>query len=235
MNITPLHILIIGIVVYVAYRIFFAKKNTGKNNRPQPMTPPTLPPHGEEKKKQALDAYKIAENTWDRLRSKPPEAKTPEQGVPPDTTAKPAPAVPLNATPKDTPGPKAADITLPKDFDFKDFLSGATAMYARIRESWLSRDMEDLRQFTTLEFFEDLKRRAEKETRPANPEIPQVSANLIELTTQGDKTLASVFYEAAPARDAFGQQSRLREVWRFVQDNSIPGSSWLLENIQQVQ
>jgi len=229
MQVTPLHILLLGIVIYVAYRIFSAWKKAGKIKRPKLLEPPD----GEERKKQALDAYKNAENAWDRLRSKPPETSPPEQAAPRDATETPAHATgpeTADAPPPDATAPKAADIPLPENFDLEEFLAGATAMYARIKESWYSRDMEDLGQFTTPEFFEDLKRRAGEETRPANPEIPLVNARLVELTTQGDKTQATVFYDTVP-----GQQSQVREVWRFVQDNSIPDSSWLLENIQQVQ
>ncbi|MDY7001078.1 MAG: TIM44-like domain-containing protein [Thermodesulfobacteriota bacterium] len=226
MQVTPLHILLLGIVIYVAYRILSARKKAGKDKRAGPL----VSPHEEEKRKQAIDAYKIAENTWDRLRSKPPETR------PTDATLRNANGLKADdATPLDTTSPKTADISLPENFDLEEFLAGATAMYARITESWNMRDMEDLKQFTTAEFFEDLKRRALEETRPASPEVPPVSASLAELTVQGDKTLATVFYDAAPTEDTAVQQSQSREVWRFVQDNSIPGSSWLLENIQQIQ
>jgi len=124
---------------------------------------------------------------------------------------------------------------IPPGFDVEDFLKGAKAAYNRLQDSWNKRDLEDIRQFTSREVWEEIKRQAEEEPADSKTEIVLVNAKLLEVNSEGDETIASVYFDVLMRESAEEQRPKqVREVWHFSKKEA-PGSFWKLEGIQQME
>jgi predicted lipid-binding transport protein (Tim44 family) len=123
---------------------------------------------------------------------------------------------------------------VPAGFDQKEFLKGAKAAYTRLQQSWDKRDLNDIREFTSPEVFQEIRRQAEEDPKPGRTEIVLVNANLMEVKSDGGQTVASVLYDVLMRESADETMSKqVREIWHFRE--KAPGSSWTLEGIQQVE
>ena len=160
------------------------------------------------------------------------------QGSPFQTAGGPPPEEEWNVSTRGSAGQTApaAETAIPPDFDQADFMKGARAVYARLQESWDRRDLEDIRQFTSPEIWEEVKHQAKADPHPSETEIVLVNVKLLGVQKSDDRTVASVFYDVL-MREAPEQTetSRIREVWHFSCDDKKDGSFWVLEGIQQVE
>jgi len=125
--------------------------------------------------------------------------------------------------------------SVPPGFDVDEFLSGAKAAYNRIQKSWDKRDLEDIRGFTSPEVWEELRIQAQEDPTPGKTEIVLLKADVLDVKTEGDETVASVLFDAL-LRESGDQEeaSQVKEIWHFSRKESVPGSFWMLEGIQQV-
>lgn len=123
---------------------------------------------------------------------------------------------------------------IPAGFDEKEFLKGAKAVYTRLQQSWDRRDLNDIREFTSPEVFQEIKRQAEEDPNPGRTEIVLINAELLEVKIEGGQTVASVHYDVLMRESADETMShQVREIWHFREKS--PGSPWTLEGIQQVE
>lgn len=126
--------------------------------------------------------------------------------------------------------------SIPPGFDIKEFLDGAKAAYHRLQESWNKRDLEDIRHFTSPEVYEEIKRQAQEDPLSGETEIVLVNAQLLEVRSEGEDTVASVNFDVLMRESPEEQRAKqVREVWHFSRKESIPGSFWVLEGIQQLE
>ncbi|NJB67315.1 putative lipid-binding transport protein (Tim44 family) [Desulfobaculum xiamenense] len=158
-------------------------------------------------KKRALDAYKRAERAWDMLRS--------------DTESD-----------DETPPRPAA---LHGEFDPNEFLAGAKLAYARIRESWDARDLDDLRNFTTPRAFDEFASRAETETRSARTDLLLVNASIVERRNNGVTEEASVLFDVTQRTGQDAGTTSVQEVWKFARDAENDASHWKLDSMETVR
>lgn len=115
-------------------------------------------------------------------------------------------------------------------FDEQEFIAGAKLMCARIRESWDSRDLDDLKNFCTPAAMAEFERRAESETRPARAETLLINARLMEVRTRQDgQEESTVLYEILEKEPGSGQNREAREIWRFVRPAENPEAMWKLD------
>jgi predicted lipid-binding transport protein (Tim44 family) len=134
------------------------------------------------------------------------------------------------------PFPSAPAPQFPPGFDQKEFLKGAKAIYTRLQRSWDKRDLEDIRQFTATEVYEEIVRQAEADPQPSKTEILRVNAKVLEVRSEGHETVASVLYDVLMRESQDETVARdVSEVWHFRCDETAPGSFWVLEGIQQVE
>lgn len=125
---------------------------------------------------------------------------------------------------------------LPAGFDEAEFMKGAKAVYQRLQDSWNRRDLEDIRQFTSPEVWEEIRRQAEEDLTRGNTEVLMTNARLLEVRSVDGDTVASVYFDVLMREDPEQRQSgQAREVWHFSRKESVPGSFWILEGIQQVE
>ncbi len=222
-----LDLAIIGVLIFFVFRLFTKKSGSrpddsegylkrpdqtdadqGRQTRPAP--PPDAPQDGEQ---ELPDAHRAAEAAWDRLRSRQDNASAPSG---PSGSSRGAPAQAGNGD--------------------GEFLAGAKAAYARIRESLDKNDLEDVRSFTTPAFMEELAVRAKTNPGPGDMQIMLINAKVMEQKAEGTNAVAEVYYDTLIKRRSKGDADiQLREIWRFTKDNANPNANWLLDDIRQVQ
>lgn len=121
------------------------------------------------------------------------------------------------------------------DFNEEEFLKGAKAAYVRLNGAWDNRDLEDIQQFTTPVFFNELQQQITENPNPETTEIMLVNASIIDVKKIEDEELVSVYFNVL-LRENQSQESpiEVREIWHFVRPTSGEGS-WKLDGIQQVE
>ncbi|OBQ46582.1 preprotein translocase subunit Tim44 [Halodesulfovibrio spirochaetisodalis] len=127
------------------------------------------------------------------------------------------------------------EVVTPAGFDTEDFLEGAKVVFNRLQQSWDSRDLDDIKQFTTQEVFESIKQQAKEDPTPSRTEILMSNARLLEVKEDAEGILATVYFDVLMREDASAQQpEQVREVWHFLKSNK-DDSMWLLDGIQQLE
>lgn len=126
--------------------------------------------------------------------------------------------------------------TIPPGFDVAEFLAGAKAAYNRIQESWDKRDLEDVRQFTSPEVWEEMRRQAQEDPTPGKTEIVLVKADILEVKKEGSETVVSVLFDVLMRESAEQKKpQQVKELWHFSRKENVPGSFWVLEGVQQLE
>jgi predicted lipid-binding transport protein (Tim44 family) len=217
MNLSPFELLILGVLVVVAIRVFSGlRRNRGPDDPRRAGREDLSPPRGEQDRdalmeQRRAEAYERARQAWGYLSSEQDKKSEPES--------------------QEEPPPQNLD--LPEDFDYGDFLQGAKTMYARIKESWYNRDLEDIEDFATDKAFGELTRRAELEPRSGRIEILLIEAKLVDYREQGPVKRAQVFYDVLVKRGSSDSSEKVQEVWEFVQGGAY-GDHWKLDDMKSV-
>ncbi len=140
---------------------------------------------------------------------------------------------PLQGMPVST---ASEEVKIPQGFDQEDFMKGAKAVYTRLQNSWDTRDLEDIRQFTSNEVWEEINRQAQEDPHPGKTEILRVNARLLEARSANSHTVASVLFDVLMRESKEEDTAKeVREIWHFSKDDKDPKSFWVLEGIQQVE
>jgi len=233
--------LVIGIAVYFLFSLLTRRRNEnndadgylskpGQSGMPQrpdlPRPPasseptePSVPRNmdqdapsapSEPKPHPQIDAYRAAEAAWDRLRSTPAQPRQ-DGGESAPGQSRPMPAA------------QGED----------EFLAGAKAAYARIRQSLDKGDMEDVRHFTEPAFFEILAKNQADKPHPGDLTILLIEASEVGRKTVGDYATIDVAFKAQVKRAAAGAKDiRLKETWTFMRNAKDPNDMWRLSNVK---
>lgn len=203
-----LDLILIGVGIYVVLRYFAGKNTQDKEDQQQ----------GDDKHR-ALDAYKRAERSWDALRSnKNHGQETPAQ----------------QAGPRTRPEDLRPDVhTHQSEDNDREFIAGAKLAYARIREAWDARDLDDLRKFTTEKAYEQFTERSVNEPRSAKTELLLVNANLMDKSREGLLERATVHFDVLLRVGSSTQSTKIQEVWIFEQDTGDQNSHWKLASTRK--
>jgi predicted lipid-binding transport protein (Tim44 family) len=253
----------IGVIVFVLFRL--VSRGFGSRNR-QDRQPPQRPEHRrdnvsrfpgrddsgqrgteedrEPTTREASEAYRRAQQTWDFLSSKPrsgeeQSARRPGTEPPPvDVGSLPDPGGPPAGVPSggETSAPSAGTTSARIDvpgFDEEDFLKGAKAVYSRIQESWDARDLEDIRDFVGDQVYENLEQHARRNPTPSRTDILLLNAKLLEVKRDNSDLTASVLYDVLLHKQDATANSKLKEIWHF-RKSAGEDAFWTVEGIQQV-
>lgn len=128
----------------------------------------------------------------------------------------------------------APAANVPDGFDAAGFLRGAKLNYMKLQIANDQGDLEVLREFTTDELFEELKRDvlARGEAKQQT-DVTALNADLLEVVTEGDRHWASVRFSGS-LRESPGEAAQgFEEVWNLAKPVSGPGG-WQLAGIQQM-
>jgi predicted lipid-binding transport protein (Tim44 family) len=130
---------------------------------------------------------------------------------------------------------EASTPSLPPGFDSAEFLKGAKAIYTRLQASWDKRNLEDIRQFTAPEVFEEIQRQAQDDPTPGKTELLLISPRILEVREIDNQTVASVLYDVMMREERTEMSRQVREIWHFSRTAGKPEAFWVLEGIQQVE
>jgi predicted lipid-binding transport protein (Tim44 family) len=224
-HLTPLDIFLFGLVVFAAWRLYNSRKRdrrppdqgdqTDQSRRipgpgpSQDSTSDSTHPEDDEeaRRQQATEAYRRAQAAWDHLRSDSRPTSGPAPTPNQDAAAEPGQPVPAHE-------------------DDAAFLAGAKAMYARVRESWGDRDLDDLAQFLTKRCLAEFTARAEQEKPAGRTDVMLVEAQLLSMTPDKATVRYTALIREANVGDAPHQA---REDWTFLRPADQPDAMWKLD------
>lgn len=128
----------------------------------------------------------------------------------------------------------AATTGVPAGFDVAGFLRGAKLNFMKLQAANDSGNLDELREFTAPDLFEELRR--DIESRPGlrqQTDILSLNADLLEVATEGDRHWASVRFAGTVRETPASPPVGFEEVWNLAKP--VDGSSgWLLSGIQQM-
>jgi predicted lipid-binding transport protein (Tim44 family) len=130
--------------------------------------------------------------------------------------------------------PAAAAPNVPTGFDVQGFVRGAKMNFIKLQVANDSGNVEELREFTTPEMFEELQKDiTERGGAKQQTEVLGLNADLLEVVTEGATHWASLRFSGT-IREAPGQAPEaFEEVWSL--SKPVDGSGgWVLAGIQQM-
>lgn len=129
---------------------------------------------------------------------------------------------------------QAAAPSVPAGFDTDEFVQGARTVYTRLQNSWDSRDLDDIKLFTSPSVFAEISEQAKQDPTPSRTELLLINARVLEVKEEADGTLATVYFDVLMREDASGgNPEQVREVWHF--HRTQPDAMWTLDGIQQLE
>src|SRR5688572_14368179 len=126
--------------------------------------------------------------------------------------------------------PEKTGTRVPAGFDAAGFLRGAKLNFLKLQAANDAGRLEEIREFTTEELYEELKRDLGEKQQT---DVTALEADLLEVATEGDRYWASVRFTGAVREAPGAAPEPFAEVWNLVKP--VDGSSgWLLAGIQQM-
>ncbi|MDQ5848769.1 MAG: Tim44-like domain-containing protein [Pseudomonadota bacterium] len=124
--------------------------------------------------------------------------------------------------------------SLPAGFDATGFLKGAKLNFVKLQMANDTGQLEEIREFTTTELFEELKNDVLARTAQGQQtDVMNLDADLLEVTTEQDRHWASVRFSGMVRESPAAQPEAFEEVWNLVKP-ADGSSGWLLAGIQQM-
>lgn len=151
-------------------------------------------------------------------------------GLGSETVAAPPPSQIADFEP---PAAGAARAHVPAGFDVAGFLRAAKLNFMRLQAANDNADLEELREFTTPGLFEELRRDIEARGTRQQTDVTALNAELLEVTTEGDRHWASVRFSGMVRESPGAAPEGFEEVWNLVKP-ADGSSGWLLAGIQQM-
>ena len=126
--------------------------------------------------------------------------------------------------------PVAATSKIPAGFDASGFLRAAKLNFLKLQTANDAGRLEDIREFTTNELYEQLRNDAPERSQT---DVVALEADLLELVTEGDKHWASVRFSGTVRESPGEAPTGFEEVWNLAKP--VNGSQgWQLAGIQQM-
>jgi len=131
---------------------------------------------------------------------------------------------------------KAAGATLnrPQWFNEESFLRAAKTHFIRLQAAWDQGDMKDIREYTTPQLFAELTLERERLGLAKHfTEVVQLSAELLDLVTEGDTVTASIRFSGLIREEESAAGEPFSEVWHVERALNEPNADWHVAGIQQ--
>jgi predicted lipid-binding transport protein (Tim44 family) len=128
----------------------------------------------------------------------------------------------------------AAASAVPAGFDVAGFLRGAKLNYMKLQIANDHGNLDELREFTTDELFEELKRDVvARGGAKQQTDVMALNADLLEVVTEADRHWASVRFSGTLRESPGDAPQGFEEVWNLAKPVSGSGG-WQLAGIQQM-
>ncbi len=123
---------------------------------------------------------------------------------------------------------------IPAGFDVAGFLRGAKLNYMKLQIANDQGNLDELREFTTDELFEELKKDvAARGSAKQQTDVMALNADLLEVVTEADRHWASVRFSGTLRESPGDAPQGFEEVWNLAKPVSGAGG-WQLAGIQQM-
>jgi predicted lipid-binding transport protein (Tim44 family) len=127
----------------------------------------------------------------------------------------------------------AGQANIPDGFDVAGFLKGAKLNYMRLQIANDQGNLEELREFTSDELFEELKKDVlSRGNVKQQTDVLALNADLLEVVTEGDRHWASVRFSGTLRESPGDAPQGFEEVWNLAKP--VSGGGWQLAGIQQM-
>jgi len=136
----------------------------------------------------------------------------------------------VHVAPQAPSSPMAARTRVPAEFDAASFLRGAKMNFLRLQAANDAGRIDEIRELTTDELFEELKKDA---GAGQQTEVHGLEAELLEVSTEGKEHWASVRFSGTVRETPDAPPEAFSEVWNLVKP-ADGTSGWLLAGIQQM-
>jgi len=127
--------------------------------------------------------------------------------------------------------PQASSARVPAGFNADAFLRAAKLNFLKLQAANDAGQLDEIREFTTSELFEELKR--ELGAGGSHTEVIGLDAELLELATEGNQHWASVRFTGQVREAPDAPTVPFAEVWNLAKP-ADGSSGWLLAGIQQM-
>ncbi len=134
-----------------------------------------------------------------------------------------------------TPSARVDDYQAPAWFDAKNFAEGAKSHFLRLQAAWDKAVFNDIREYTTPELFEELRReRLELGTEPQITEAVTLQVQLAGVRRDGDLVVVSLEFSGLIREAASEGANPFHEIWHIQHTWNTPDGDWFITGIQQV-
>jgi len=149
-----------------------------------------------------------------------------------ETVAAPPPSQASGFEARATALPVSASV--PAGFDAAGFLRAAKLNFMKLQIANDSANMDELREFTTPELFEELKKDVlERAGTRQQTDVVSLNADLLEVVTEGNQHWASVRFSGMIRENPGSSAEGFEEVWNLAKPGD-GSTGWLLAGIQQM-
>ncbi len=144
----------------------------------------------------------------------------------------PAQAVPQFGSAASTVAAPAARI--PEGFDSEAFIRIAKVNFVRLQAANDAGNIDDIREFVSPELFAEIKMQMdERGNVPQQTDVVTLNAELLEVSTESDRHVASVHFSGMIREAAGAAAAPFNEIWNL--SKPVAGDKgWVIAGIQQV-
>jgi len=127
----------------------------------------------------------------------------------------------------------AVASTLPADFDAEGFARNAKVNFIRLQAANDSRNLEDVREYTTPELFAEIKMNwMEEGSAPQKTDVVSLNAEVIDVTEEAGRYIVSVRFTGLLREEANAAPEPIDEIWHLTKP--LTGDAgWVVAGIQQ--
>lgn len=129
--------------------------------------------------------------------------------------------------------PAPAQSLVPAGFDAPGFLRAAKLNFIRLQLANERGDLEELREFTTPEMYEQLRADVRSRAGSQHTDVVTLQADLLELTSEQDGHWACVRFSGLMREHAAATPAGFQEIWNLAKP-ADGSTGWLLAGIQQM-
>jgi predicted lipid-binding transport protein (Tim44 family) len=152
-------------------------------------------------------------------------------------TGSPAMEVPPQAAPQfgsAAPAAVPSAVRVPDGFDSAAFLRIAKLNFVRLQTANDSKNLDDIREFVSPEMFAEIKMQMdERGNAPQQTDIVTLNAELLEVTTESSRHIASVHFSGMIREVVGAAAAPFSEIWNL--SKPTEGSQgWVIAGIQQL-
>jgi predicted lipid-binding transport protein (Tim44 family) len=135
----------------------------------------------------------------------------------------------------DASSPPLSPSRIPADFDVPGFERQARFAFIRLQAANDAKDVNDIRDFTTPEMYAELSLQIqERGDVLQKTEIVALNVAVLEVTTEGQRAIASVRYTGEIREEVGAPAEPFDEIWHVAKRLDDAKSTWLLAGIQQL-